>query len=241
MHVMNISLPRIGVLGGMGPLATADFFSKLVRATPAARDQDHFPVSLESAPQIPDRISALEGHGPDPLPDLLAVARRLVDAGCALIAMPCNTAHLWHGKLAAELPVPFLHIADAAAQRLNGARRVGLMGTTATLRSRLYQDRIGGRIEWVLPTDAEMEQAVMPGVNAIKGDRLDEGRALLLPVVHRLATQGIDALVLGCTEIPLAIAQADTAVPVIDATQALAEAAVEAAQGLQAAGVRAAA
>ena len=76
---MTTSFPRIGILGGMGPLATADFLAKLTHATPAARDQDHFAVTLESAPQIPDRIAALEGRGDDPLPALLGVARRLTE------------------------------------------------------------------------------------------------------------------------------------------------------------------
>ncbi len=235
-------LPRIGILGGMGPLATADFFAKLTRATPAARDQDHFPVTLESAPQIPDRVAALQGRGEDVLPALRVVAQRLIDAGCEVIAMPCNTAHLWHAALAAELPVPFLHIADAVAEQLAGARKIGLMGTTATLASRLYQlrieERCGGGIEWLVPAEDEMTVAVMPGVAAVKRHEIDQARALLLPVAQRLAGQGIDALVLGCTEIPLAILQAalthaNRSVRVIDATDALARATVNAALRLR--------
>lgn len=229
---MSPHLPRIGVLGGMGPLATADYFAKLVAATPAARDQDHFPVSIDSTPQIPDRVAALDGRGEDPLPALLAAARRLVDAGCALIAMPCNTAHLWHERLAAALPIPVLHIADAVGERLGEARRVALMGTTATLRTRLYPERIGGERAWIQPTEREMKDAVMPGVAEVKRYRVDDARALLVPVARRLAAEGVDALVLGCTEIPIAIRQADCIVPVIDATQALAEATVAAARRL---------
>ena len=224
--------PRIGVLGGMGPMATADFLAKLSRATPAKRDQEHFPVTIESAPQIPDRVAALEGRGEDPLPALMAVGRRLVDAGCELIAMPCNTAHLWHGALCDQLGVPFLHIADAVAGRLGDARRIGLMATTSTLRSGLYQQRIGGAFTWVLPADDEMEQRVMPGVAAVKRDDIRAATELLRPVARRLAASGIDALVLGCTEIPLALSQTDVDVPVIDATAALAEATVAAAMQL---------
>ena len=236
MHAMNLSdsnprrLPRIGVLGGMGPMATADFLAKLIRATPAVRDQDHFPVTIESAPQIPDRVAALEGRGEDPLPALLAVAQRLVDAGCDLIAMPCNTAHLWHAALAARASVPILHIVDAVAERLGAARHVGLMGTTATLASGLYQRRIGPGVRWLLPTAQEMQTQVMPGVAAVKRDDMPAARVLLRPVAQRLAAGGIGTLVLGCTEIPLALSQADVDVPVIDATAALAEATVAAAR-----------
>ena len=233
-------LPRIGILGGMGPMATADFLAKLARATPVARDQDHFPVTVESTPQIPDRVAALEGHGEDPLPALIAVGRRLLDAGCELIAMPCNTAHFWHGALSAQLGVPFLHIADAVAERLGGARRLGLMATTATLRSGLYPQRIGGTREWQFPVEAEMLQQVMPGVAAVKRDDLRGAGELLRPVARRLASCGIDTLVLGCTEIPLALTQADVDVPVIDATMALAEATVAAATRLAHSAVQAA-
>ena len=77
MRGMQSPLPRIGVLGGMGPLATADFFSKLIAATPASRDQDHFPVSIDSTPQIPDRVAAIEGCGEDPFPALDRKSTRL--------------------------------------------------------------------------------------------------------------------------------------------------------------------
>ena len=232
MRGMQSPLPRIGVLGGMGPLATADFFSKLIAATPATRDQDHFPVSIDSTPQIPDRVAAIEGYGEDPFPALLAAAHRLLNAGCALVAMPCNTAHLWHGRIAAALLVPVLHIADAVAAQLGSARRIALMGTTATLRTRLYQERIGGAREWAQPTEQEMAAAVMPGVAEVKRYRVDEARAMLVPVARRLAGSGVDALVLGCTEIPIAVRRDDCAVPVIDATRALAEATVAAARRL---------
>lgn len=238
---MNPSSVRIGILGGMGPLATADFFAKLTRATPAVRDQDHFAVTIESAPQIPDRVAAMEGRGEDPLPALLAAAERLVGAGCGLIAMPCNTAHLWHERVSAHIDVPFLHIADAVAQRLGAARTVGLMGTSATLASNLYQARIGGGHRWLLPDDDEMTAHVMPGVAAVKRGEMERAVALLRPVVRRLAASGADVIVLGCTEIPLAISAADAPVPLIDATDALARATVQAALRLRESVVRAAA
>ena len=226
-------LPRIGILGGMGPLATADFLAKLTHATAATRDQDHFPVTVESAPQIPDRVAALEGRGEDPLPALLAVAQRLGRAGCDLIAMPCNTAHLWHDALCAGTPLPVLHIADAVAGHLGGACRVGLMGTTATLRSGLYQRRIGDAHEWLLPTDDDMAGYVMPGVAAVKRNQMAEAAELLRPVAISLARRGIDVLVLGCTEIPLALRPGDASVPMIDATDALARATIAAATRLR--------
>ena len=172
-------LPRIGVLGGMGPLATADFLAKLAHATPATRDQDHFPVTVDSTPQMPDRVAALEGRGADPLPDLAAAARRLHAAGCDLIAMPCNTAHLWYERLAPLSALPMVHIADAVAVALGDARIIGLIGTSATLEHGLYQKRIGTGRRWLLPDTGEMSQLIVPGIAAVKtGDLATEiGRA----------------------------------------------------------------
>ena len=106
----------IGVLGGMGPLATIDFMHKLLAATPADADQDHVPVIVSSIPQVPDRAAAFRGEGVSPLAAMIASGRRLVRAGAALVLMPCNTAHLWFDEVQGALGVPMLHLVDAALE-----------------------------------------------------------------------------------------------------------------------------
>ena len=108
----------LGVLGGMGPMATVDFLAKLVRATPAGRDQDHIPTLVCSAVDIPDRADAILGAGPDPLPAMRAALVRLEAGGATRIAIPCNTAHHWHAALQAGTSLPILHIVDAVAETL---------------------------------------------------------------------------------------------------------------------------
>ena len=231
------SLARIGVLGGMGPLATADFLAKLVYATPAVRDQDHFPVSVDSTPQIPDRVAALEGRGADPLPALVAAARRLEASGCAQIAMPSNTAHLWHARLAERLSVPLLHMVDAVDAELGTAHQVGILATTATLRNGLYQQHPGRAREWLLPDEGEMTSLVMPGIAAVKCGDLAGGRTLLLSAARKLARRGAEAIVLACTEVPLVLAADEVPVRMVDATFALARHTIAAARQLGTAGV----
>lgn len=220
----------VGVLGGMGPLATADFLRKLTEATPAERDQDHLPVLAASIPQVPDRVAAYRGDGESPLPALVAIGRRLAAAGAELIVMPCNTAHLWYDELHAALGLPMLHLADAAIDavvaRCGEGATVGLLATDATLASGLYVNRAGARVRWVLPTADEVLGELMPGIAAVKAHRLDSARAHLQRTAEALQRRGAQALVLGCTEIPLVLADGDCAVPVIDATEALARAAV---------------
>lgn len=109
-------LGLVGVLGGMGPLATIDFMQKVMAATKGTCDQEHVPLIVSSIPQIPDRTAAYRGSGPSPLPALLACGERLVLAGAGLIVMPCNTAHLWFDGLQQALGVPMIHMVEAALQ-----------------------------------------------------------------------------------------------------------------------------
>jgi aspartate racemase len=233
---MNSNLPRIGVLGGMGPLASAEFMVKLVQATPARIDQDHFPTTLDATPQIPDRPSALDGRGPDPLPAMVEVIRRLEQAGCAMITMPCNTVHHWYDRLQAETRLPIVHIADAVAVALRTAvpkaKRIGILGSTVTSRLGIYSKRLGPEWEWAYASEDELANWVMPAVAAVKAGNLATGRELFLAATQRLAERGLDAMVYACTEIPVVLKLDDVAVPVIDSMQALASHTVRFAQGL---------
>ena len=237
MAISSTALPRIGVLGGMGPLASAEFMVKLVHATPAQRDQEHFPTTLDSSPQIPDRPSSLDGSGPDPFPAMIDVIRRLESDGCALIAMPCNTVHHWYDQLVDQTSLPIEHIADAVAARLRElspqVRRVGVLGARVTSNLGIYSNRLGDEWEWVYASAEALDAMVMPGIAAVKAGDLAQGRILLLAAIQHMLTQRLDAIVLACTEIPVVIGQADVPVPVIDSTDALAQYTVAVAQAMR--------
>lgn len=229
----------LGVLGGMGPLASAQFMLRLTLLTDAARDQDHIPAVLWSDPRVPDRTAGRLPGGVDPLPWLLRGINGLRTAGCRAIAIPCNTAHGWYEPMAQAAGVPVLHIVDAAASDLRragiGAGTIGLMGTSATLAMRLYQQRLAGQgWECITPSDDQMKRLVSPAIALVKANRVAEAYAPLAEVVNDLATRGASAVVLGCTEIPLGI-QAGPAealkVPVIDTIDALARASIGWARG----------
>lgn len=224
----------LGVLGGMGPLASAQFMLRLTLLTPAERDQDHIPSVLWSDPRVPDRTRGKLAGGEDPLPWLLRGIAGLRQAGCGAIAIPCNTAHGWYQEMQQQAGVPILHIVDAAAADL---RRlgvtpgcIGVMGTAATLAMRLYQQRLGA-LGWecIVPDDDQMQRLVSPAIAAVKANRVAEAYAPLAEVVGALAARGASAVVLGCTEIPLGIQagpQDRLPVPVVDTIDALARAAI---------------
>lgn len=223
----------LGVLGGMGPLASAQFMARLTLLTPATRDQDHLPAVLWSDPRVPDRTAARLFGGADPLPALLRGLRGLEAAGCGAIAIPCNTAHGWFDAMQAATALPILHIVDAAEaelRRLGAAPGpIGLMGTAATLAMHLYQDRLAPR-GWtcLTPTPAEMAEYVTPAIARVKANDLHGAYAPLAEMARLLHARGARAVVLGCTEIPLGIAAgAALPFPVCDTIDALARASLD--------------
>lgn len=222
----------LGVLGGMGPLASAQFMLRLTLLTPATRDQEHIPTVLWSDPRVPDRTVGKLSGGADPLPWLLRGIAGLEHAGCGAIAIPCNTAHGWYDEMRAATALPILHIVEAAADELRrlGIRggRIGVMGTLATLTMRLYQDRLEA-LGWdcIVPSDEEMSREVSPAIALVKANRVADAYSALATVAQRLAGRGAAAVVLGCTEIPLGIqAGAPLEVPMVDTIDALARAAI---------------
>ncbi|MFC7473661.1 aspartate/glutamate racemase family protein [Dankookia sp. GCM10030260] len=222
----------LGVLGGMGPLASAQFMVRLTLLTPAEQDQEHIPTVLWSDPRVPPRTAAKLAGGADPLPALLRGIRGLEAAGCGAIAIPCNTAHGWFDAMRDATALPILHIVDAAAAdlaRLGVAPgRIGLMGTAATLAMRLYQERLeGAGWDCLVPDAAEMDRLVSPAIALVKANRVADAYPPLAEVARGLAARGARAVVLGCTEIPLGIAAGpELPFPVIDTIDALARASI---------------
>jgi aspartate racemase len=227
----------LGVLGGMGPLASAEFMRRLTLLTPAARDQDHIPAILWSDPRVPDRTAARIAGGEDPLPALLRGIRGLEAAGTGAIAIPCNTAHGWFDAMQAATPLPILHIVDAAAAEMArlgvASGPIGVMGTAGTLAMRLYQDRLEHRgYACLVPSEAEMDSLVTPAIALVKANQVASAYAPLAEAASRLVARGARAVVLGCTEIPLGIAAGPSLpFPVCDTLDALARAAIGWARG----------
>lgn len=224
----------VGVLGGMGPLATTDFLRKLIEQTPAQSDQEHIPVLVYSLPQIPDRSAAMAGLGPSPAPMMEQGIGTLVGAGAGCIVITCNTAHAWYEEVAPSAGVPVLHIADSVMDWIGrtGApgRRIGLLATQATVDAGFYQSRFGQRGYDCLAVPEELYQRwVWAGISAVKAGNPQRGGALLSQAGEWLISEGADVLLLACTEIPVALQAVRSPLlgRSIDATRALAQACVD--------------
>jgi aspartate racemase len=224
----------VGILGGMGPEATAHFFNLIIKHTAAAKDQDHVPVLIYSLPQIPDRTPAILGRGPSPVPLLRKGVRTLARAGADFIVVPCISAHAFLSDIRKASPVPVLSLPDearvAAQKKKPGLRRAGLLATTGTVRSGLFVKTFArAEIEIIAPTDKEQAR-VMEAVFGKRGVKagFTEGRPkeLVLAIARRLIKRGAEAIIAGCTEIPLVLRDEDIPVPLIEPMRAAAEAAI---------------
>lgn len=223
----------LGVLGGMGPLATVDFLRKLIEETPAARDEDHIPVVAWSVPQIPERPAAITGDGESPLPAMLDGIRTLKQAGAVAIAIPCNTAHYWYDDLVRAGGLPIIHIADAALAELESRRitgkSIGLIATRGTLAAGFFQQRLTARgFLSITNSDADIDKLVLPAIVHVKRNELTAAAALLETAVDKLIAGGAGGVILACTETPVVLDRLPEriAAQCVDATRALATACV---------------
>lgn len=225
----------IGILGGLGPAATVDIFDKIIKNTPASRDQDHIKVIIENNPQIPDRTAALNGKDENPSIAMLATAEKLRDAGADFIIVPCNTAHVFLKEVQQHIKIPILSmIAETVkyiAEKFPEIKHIGLLATSGTVGSKVFESPIKSKnIELIVPDPETQENCVMKaiyGKGGIKaGYRTGAPRELLLKAARKLVFQGAELVILGCTEIPLALKDGDIAVPFVDPTEILAKSAV---------------
>ena len=197
----------IGILGGMGPLATADLFRKITIHTKAQKDQEHPRVCIDSNTEIPDRTAALLEGGEGPLSELIKSAQGLQQLGAEVIIVPCNTAHAFLPQVQEAVDVPFLHMIDLTRDALvkRGIRKAGLLATTGTLRTGIYQQRFASTgIELLLP-DEEDHAAIMGVIyDGVKAGNYAYDASAFRAVCEKLMARGAETLILGCTELPIA-------------------------------------
>ncbi|PQV53186.1 aspartate/glutamate racemase family protein [Paraburkholderia sp. BL21I4N1] len=230
------TLFKVGVVGGVGPAATVDFIHKIVRNTPAKRDQDHIKLLVEQNPQIPDRTESLIGDGPDPTLSLYATCKKLEAGDADLIAIPCNTAHAFVERIQPYLSIPIVNMLTVTVRYLRenfpSLRSVGVLATTGTVESGVYEKALMSQgLQQVLPGPA-LQARVMDAIYGAEGVKagFTSGQCQLdiAAAINGLVAQGVEVVILGCTELPLLLPQTDyvgtngTSVRLVDPTDVLA-------------------
>ena len=219
----------LGIIGGMGPLATADLFSKIIAHTKADSDQTHLHILIDNNTDIPDRTKAILAGGENPLPALIASAERLRLAGAEFLIMPCNTAHYYYEPLRDAAGIPVLNMLEETAVTLKEREigKIGLLATDGTIRSGVYH-RILGRFGIEIRTpDEEGQREVMRVIyDVIKAGHADAEISGFRATCESLLNDGAETLVLGCTELPPAFSRFSLPYNNIDPTLVLAAAAI---------------
>ena len=236
-EVENMTEKTIGILGGMGPEATLDLFGKIIASTPAATDQEHLRVVIDSNPKVPDRTAAILRGGESPVPAMRAGIAALKRAGADFVVIPCVSAHVFLDELQREADLPILSMFDVTAEHIRRhpahIRNVGLLATTGTLQGGRFRERLQqSGIESITPVGPDQER-VMAAIYEIKGAPGGRDRAAIgaevRDIAGRLIERGAQGIVAGCTEIPLVVRPGDLEVPVFDTLLLLARAAITAA------------
>ncbi len=222
----------IGIIGGMGPEATLDFFRKILLAHPVSKDQDQIRIIIDCNSKIPDRVTAIFENTEDPTEALIKTAQNLERAGAQLLMIACNAAHYYHEWIQNSVSIPVLNIMKETAiycqKHFPEVRHFGLLAGSSTVEVGIYPKAFEKtKAKLIMPEPGDQRE-VMKAIYAIKAGNLGRNvKDLFLTVSKKLEESGAKAIIIGCTEIPLVIQNGDLPnLSFIDANQVIAEAAV---------------
>lgn len=213
----------------MGPMATCDLFNKVIRLTSAEKDQEHVHLIIDNNTDIPDRSAHILGHGIDPLPEMKKAVAKLIFDGADVLAMPCNTAHYYYDQLSEfagtlNEEVRFLHMIDETANycKEHDYKKVLLFATQGTYTSNIYKTAFESKdVEVCYPQQNEQKQLMEAIYDYKKGLLVDTEN--FKQILQSAEENGVSAVVLGCTELPLIFSGREAGLSFIDPTAILAE------------------
>ncbi len=219
----------LGIIGGMGPLATVDLFSKIVKLTDAENDSEHIHIIIDNYPQIPDRTKAILAGTDEPVAALREAAQRLQTAGADFIIIPCNTSHVFIDAVQASVGIPIVNMVEEVSAYLaaQGIKVCGVLATDGVISSGIYTDHLAKcGIQAVYPGELGQKlvmDIIYRQVKAGKPVHLEE----IYPELDAMVEAGVQAFILGCTELPIAFQNADPKYRFVDGTDILAMVAVK--------------
>lgn len=213
----------IGIIGGMGPEATASLFTKIIKNTKAEKDQDHYRVVIDSNPKIPDRTAAILGRGQSPVDAIVTAGKNLEKIGASFLILPCITSHYFIEEIQDHLCVPVINAIEELYKYIvsknSSVSKIGLLATSGTIKSGLFNKYLLN-MEVLIPDEEAQENQVMEaiyGKNGIKSGNTGKGPSLLLQqTAEDLINRGADIIIAGCTEVGLALKQDQIAKALID-------------------------
>ncbi|NLL81731.1 MAG: amino acid racemase [Tissierellia bacterium] len=222
-------MKSIGIIGGMGPLATCDLFGKIINNTNARIDQDHIHVYIDNNTEIPDRTAAILYGGKSPVAQLVRSAIKLESMGADALIMPCNTAHYFYDEVIKYVNIPMIHMPKETAREIkaNKYKKVAILATEGTLQSGIYQKAFDEEeINYLIPSESQQKPIMKIIYDGIKAGNYGIDIRDFYDVLDDMFDKGAEAVVLACTELPLAFDKFEIDYPNIDPTEILAKAAI---------------
>lgn len=223
----------LGILGGMGPQATADFMIKIIRATKAGRDQENIRMLVDCNPKVPPRVEAILAGGQSAGPAMAEMAAGLERCGADMLVIACNTAHYYYLNVAEAVSIPVLNLIDLTVDFLKdqGVEEVLLLGTLALLQAGLYEvplQAVGIRLR--LPSTVALTDT-LEAIRSVKAGKMDRAYRHAEKVARWCKEEGISQVILGCTELPIAFDGVKSAIRFYDPGEISAEAIVRKIKG----------
>ena len=220
----------IGILGGMGPESTILFYQEIIKQCQkqygAKYDSDYPEIFIYNLP-IPDVVEELN-NTKNVLAVLIKGIKKLQSIGVDFIVMPCNTTHYFYEDLRKEISIPFLSIIENVARKAISKKykKVGLLATETTVKNKIYNENFNKYgIELVLPSEQSRLTKIIK--NILAGEKSEKDKVELKIIINELINKGAEAIILGCTDIPILLRKEDLNIEVIDSIEVLAKATVK--------------
>ncbi|MCD7807722.1 MAG: amino acid racemase [Erysipelotrichaceae bacterium] len=195
---------KLGIIGGLGPLASVYFYELLTKMSDVNHDQGHLEIILHSCPSIPDRTEYILDHTKNnPVPKLIEIGQELENLGVDYIAIPCITAHYFHDEMSKYISIPIIHLIQEVKSYLieNKIYKVGIMATTGTITTHLFQNELNdSNIECIIPQQQDKVMHIIYD-NVKKGTDIDMD--IFNDVSEELLSKGSQVIILGCTELSI--------------------------------------
>ncbi len=228
-------MKTVGVIGGVGPEASNKFCEFLIKNKKAKTDQDHIPFIHYCNPNIPDRTEFIMGKGEDPTDEIIKTCNTLKNSGADFLVIPCNTAHYFLPEVQSKVDLPIVDMTKIMVKKILDEyppiRKIGILATTGSILAEIYQNYFKSvGIEPLTPSIDEQENLVMRaiyGTSGIKAGKKTLPKNLLKRAAKKLIDQGAEAIIMGCTEIPLVLKQKDFGVKLFDPMELTAKEIIE--------------
>ncbi|MDY6821868.1 MAG: amino acid racemase [Deferribacterota bacterium] len=220
-------MKTVGIIGGMGPYATLDFFKKILDESKVEKDQDHLHLIIDNYPQVPDRTKYILGNGQNPYPYILESANRLINGKCHLLCMPCNTAHYFVKKLLKDLnkSIEFIDMIESVKEYIcknyKNIAKILVLGTDGLVKSHIYNEYFNN-FPLVYPNYEEQKQIMEIILTVKKGDTKNAAKSFI-KLIDKLSDHKNTILIVACTELPILLPFIDYKESIIDSNLILAK------------------